>query len=46
VQTFRDPATGGKFELSNQYENAWLNDANEYVMSDDGARSAVTEPSI
>jgi hypothetical protein len=35
VQTFRDPATGGKFELSNQYDHAWLNGANEYVMSDD-----------
>ena len=35
VQTFRDPATGSKFELSNQYDHAWLNGANEYVMSDD-----------
>jgi Cysteine rich repeat len=35
VQTFRDPATGGTFELSNQYDHAWLNGANEYVMSDD-----------
>jgi hypothetical protein len=35
VQTFRDPATGGMFELSNQYDHAWLNGANEYVMSDD-----------
>lgn len=35
VQTFRDPATGGKFELSNQFDHAWLNGANEYVMSDD-----------
>jgi hypothetical protein len=34
VQTFRDPATGGTFELSNQYDHAWLNGANEYVMSD------------
>lgn len=35
VQTFRDPATGGTFELSNQYDHAWLNGANQYVMSDD-----------
>ena len=35
VQTFRDPTTGRKVELSNQYDHAWLNGANEYVMSDD-----------
>jgi hypothetical protein len=35
VQTFRDPTTGRKVELSNQYGHAWLNGANEYVMSDD-----------
>jgi hypothetical protein len=35
VQTFRNPATGGTFELSNQYDHAWLNGSNEYVMSDD-----------
>jgi hypothetical protein len=35
VQTFRDPATGGTFELSNQYDHAWLNGSHEYVMSDD-----------
>jgi hypothetical protein len=35
VQTFRDPATGGTFELSNQYDHAWLNGANDYVLSDD-----------
>ena len=35
VQTFRNRATGGTFELSNQYDHAWLNGANEYVMSDD-----------
>jgi hypothetical protein len=35
VQTFRDPATGGTLELSNQFDHAWLNGANEYVMSDD-----------
>jgi hypothetical protein len=35
VQTFRDPATGHTLELSNQYDHAWLNGSNEYVMSDD-----------
>jgi len=35
VQTFRDPSTGHTMELSNQYDHAWLNGANEYVMSDD-----------
>jgi hypothetical protein len=35
VQTFRNPATGGTFELSNQYDHAWLNGSNEYIMSDD-----------
>jgi len=35
VQTFRDPATGKTVELSNQYDHAWLNGSNEYVMSDD-----------
>jgi hypothetical protein len=35
VQTFRDPSTGGTFELSNKYDHAWLNGSNEYVMSDD-----------
>jgi hypothetical protein len=35
VQTFRDPTTGGTLELSNQYDHAWLNGSNEYVMSDD-----------
>jgi len=34
VQTFRDPTTGGTLELSNQYDHAWLNGSNEYVMSD------------
>jgi hypothetical protein len=34
VQTFRDPSTGHTMELSNQYDHAWLNGANEYVMSD------------
>jgi len=35
VQTFRDPTTGGTYELSNQYNHAWLNGSNEYVMSED-----------
>ena len=35
VQTFRDPSTGATFELSNQYDHAWLNGSNQYVMSDD-----------
>jgi hypothetical protein len=35
VQTFRDPSTGSTFELSNQYDHAWRNGSNEYVMSDD-----------
>jgi hypothetical protein len=35
VQTFRDPTTGRKVELSNQYGHAWLNGANQYVLSDD-----------
>jgi hypothetical protein len=35
VQTFRDPSTGSTFELSNQFDHAWLNGSNQYVMSDD-----------
>jgi len=35
VQTFRDPTTGNRMELSNLYDHAWLNGSNEYVMSDD-----------
>ena len=35
VETYRDPATGQKYELSNQYGHAWLNGNNEYVLSDD-----------
>jgi hypothetical protein len=35
VQTFRDPSTGQTMELSSQYDHAWLNGANEYIMSDD-----------
>jgi hypothetical protein len=35
VQTFRDPSTGSTLELSDQYGHAWLNGADQYVMSDD-----------
>ena len=35
VQTFRDPSSGATFELSNQYDHAWLDGSNQYVMSDD-----------
>ena len=35
VQTYRNPDTGATFELSNQYNHAWLNGNNEYIMSDD-----------
>jgi len=35
VQSFRDPSTGSTVELSSQYDHAWLNGNNEYVMSDD-----------
>jgi hypothetical protein len=35
VQTFRDPSSGATYELSNQYDHAWQNGSNEYVMSDD-----------
>ncbi len=35
VRTYRDPSTGNQFELSNQYNHAWLNGNNEYIMSDD-----------
>jgi len=35
VQTFRDPSTGALYELSNLFDNAWLNTSNQYVMSDD-----------
>jgi len=34
VQTYRNPDTGATFELSNQYNHAWLNGNNEYIMSD------------
>jgi len=32
---FREPTSGASFELSNQYDRAWLNGSNEYVMRDD-----------
>lgn len=35
VQTYRDPSTGATYELSNQFDHAWLNGLNQYVMSDD-----------
>jgi hypothetical protein len=35
VQMFRDPSTGRRVELSNQFDHAWLNGDNQYVMSDD-----------
>jgi hypothetical protein len=35
VQTFRDPSSGATYELSNQYDHAWLNGSNEYLMSED-----------
>jgi hypothetical protein len=35
-QTFRDPTTGSTFELSNKYDNAWLDKTQQYyLMSDD-----------
>jgi len=35
VETYRNPATGATYELSNQYGHAWVNGNNEYVLSDD-----------
>jgi hypothetical protein len=35
VQTFRDPSSGATYEMSSQYNHAWLNGNNEYIMSDD-----------
>jgi hypothetical protein len=35
VQTFRNPSTGQTMELSSQYDHAWLNGNDQYVMSDD-----------
>jgi hypothetical protein len=34
-ENFRDPTTGNTMELSNQFDHARLNGANEYIMSDD-----------
>ena len=34
VETYRNPSTGETFELSNQYEHAWMNGRNEYLLSD------------
>jgi hypothetical protein len=34
VETYRDPGTGERVELSNQYGRAWSNGAGEYVLSD------------
>jgi len=34
VQTFRDPSSGATYEMSSQYNHAWLNGNNEYIMSD------------
>ena len=42
VQTFENPVTGEKVELSNQYGRAWANDAGEYVLSD----SAFFNPNV
>jgi hypothetical protein len=35
VETYRDPTTGRKVELSNQYGRAWSNGNNQYILSDD-----------
>jgi nucleoid DNA-binding protein len=34
VQTYRNPSTGESFELSNQYNHAWMNGVNEYILTD------------
>jgi len=34
VETYRNPNTGETFELSNQYGHAWVNNNNEYILSD------------
>jgi hypothetical protein len=34
VQTFRDPAGGSTYELSDLHDPAWANRNNEYIMSD------------
>ena len=40
VQSFQNPVTGEKVELSNEYGRAWANGAGEYVLSD----SAIFNP--
>jgi hypothetical protein len=34
VETYKNPNTGESFELSSQYNHAWMNGANEYILSD------------
>jgi hypothetical protein len=34
VETFRNPSTGDSFELPSQYQHAWINQQNEYILSD------------
>jgi hypothetical protein len=34
VETYRNPTSGETFDLSNQYNHAWVNDRNEVVLSD------------
>jgi hypothetical protein len=35
VESYRNPATGKTYELSNKYGHAWMNGNNEYVLSED-----------
>jgi hypothetical protein len=34
VETYRNPNTGETYELSNEYGHAWINNNNEYILSD------------
>ena len=34
VETYRNPASGETWDLSNTYNHAWVNDRNELVLSD------------
>ncbi|HVP68438.1 MAG TPA: hypothetical protein VMT17_14380 [Anaeromyxobacteraceae bacterium] len=34
VETYRDPGSGEKVELSNQYGHAWTNGTGDYILSD------------
>ncbi len=34
VETYRNPTTGETVELSNEYGHAWVNNSNEYILSD------------